>query len=106
MKSHGDEMDSLVALIATRSESPLFLVLRQGTPRCSRATAVASAARLLSDPNPSCPCRENAAARAPRGGFCTPATALGTPLREALHKAGIRFDELDELPRPAPMAKL
>jgi len=41
-----------------------------------------------------------------RGGFCTPATALGAPLRERLHEAGIRFDELDELPRAAPVAKL
>ena len=50
--------------------------------------------------------RTGPGARPPRGGFCTPATALGAPLREALHKAGIRFDELDELPRGAPMAKL
>ena len=35
-----------------------------------------------------------------------PAMALGAPLRKRLHEAGIRFDELDELPRAAPVAKL
>lgn len=51
--------------------------------------------------------RTGQGARAPRGGFCTPATALGAPLRERLHEVGICFDELDELPRAAPVqAKL
>ena len=50
--------------------------------------------------------RTGQGARAPRGGFSTPATALGAPLRERLHEVGIRFDELDELPRAAPAAKL
>ena len=64
------------------------------------AKMVSEAALLLLE-------RTGPGARPPRGGFCTPATALGAPLREALHKAGIRFDELDELPpRAAHMAKL
>ena len=50
--------------------------------------------------------RTGQATNAPQGGFRTPATALGAPLRERLHEVGIRFDELDELPRAAPVAKL
>ena len=61
------------------------------TAKMVSETAVALAARRADEMHGRAPAAQRAAWR--RGGFLTPATALGPLLRERLHAEGLPFDE-------------